>query len=138
MLQYDNSHLFYETGKPCVNGHISKRYKSTQQCFDCVKEHKQARKKIRILNKYNISEKEYDDLFIKQNFVCAICEEPETSIDGQTQETKILSVDHCHNSKIVRGLLCNNCNQGLGKFKDNPKLLISAAEYLKKSNPWLS
>lgn len=39
-------------------------------------------------------------------------------------------VDHCHASMKVRGLLCVNCNTGLGNFKDNPYLLRKAIEYL--------
>ena len=41
-------------------------------------------------------------------------------------------VDHCHTSGKVRGLLCNNCNVGLGMFQDNPLVFIKAAEYLKE------
>jgi hypothetical protein len=39
-------------------------------------------------------------------------------------------IDHCHTSNRVRGLLCHNCNVGIGNFKDAPDLLRSAAAYL--------
>lgn len=42
-----------------------------------------------------------------------------------------LSVDHDHETGEVRGLLCNLCNTGLGKFKEDPSLLTKAASYLK-------
>jgi hypothetical protein len=41
-----------------------------------------------------------------------------------------LVVDHCHATDIVRGMLCNNCNMGLGHFKDDPLLLEFARIYL--------
>jgi len=39
-------------------------------------------------------------------------------------------LDHCHKTKTIRGLLCNDCNVGLARFKDNPLLLDKAKEYL--------
>lgn len=136
LVVYDNSHLFYETGLPCSKGHVSKRYVSTYQCFECQEKYRILNRRKYKLNQYGMSEKDYDELLKNQNYVCAICKEPETTIDGQTQETKVLSVDHCHSSNKVRGLLCNNCNQGLGKFKDNISKLQLAIDYLKKNDPW--
>jgi hypothetical protein len=43
----------------------------------------------------------------------------------------MLAVDHDHETKHVRGLLCANCNTALGKFHDNPDLLYRAADYLR-------
>jgi hypothetical protein len=43
---------------------------------------------------------------------------------------KQLGIDHNHKTKKVRGRLCSNCNQGIGRFRDNPILLSRAAEYL--------
>jgi len=39
-------------------------------------------------------------------------------------------VDHCHKTKKARGLLCMNCNMGIGKFKDSPTLMREAALYI--------
>ena len=46
-------------------------------------------------------------------------------------------VDHCHKDNVIRGILCINCNTGLGKFKDDPELLEFARMYLlaSKNNP---
>lgn len=57
---------------------------------------------------------------ISSNKVCIIC-----GNDGPK-----LAVDHCHSTNKVRGILCMNCNQGLGKFKDDPELLEFARIYL--------
>lgn len=63
----------------------------------------------------------------EQGGVCAICGQKETS----TYRGKVrkLAVDHCHKTGRVRGLLCMNCNQGLGKFQHSHELLIKAATY---------
>lgn len=45
-----------------------------------------------------------------------------------------LVVDHDHKKKKIRGMLCNHCNRGLGHFRDDPELLIFAAQYLYASN----
>ncbi|MFE5535310.1 endonuclease VII domain-containing protein [Streptomyces sp. NPDC056492] len=39
-------------------------------------------------------------------------------------------VDHCHKTGRVRGVLCFNCNTGLGLLKDSPDRILRAAEYL--------
>ena len=72
---------------------------------------------------------EYDLLFKKQNGLCAICKQAEKRMHKLGTPQK-LSVDHCHNTEVIRGLLCGDCNRGLGLFHDNPELLRMAAEYL--------
>lgn len=43
-----------------------------------------------------------------------------------------LHMDHDHETGLFRGVLCQNCNHGLGNFKDNPERLLSAVDYLNK------
>lgn len=74
--------------------------------------------------KYGISLKEYKDMLRAQNNQCAICGEPPWN--------KSLSVDHCHVTDQVRGLLCQSCNAGLGLFKDSTKNLLYAMAYLRE------
>jgi hypothetical protein len=71
---------------------------------------------------YGITKEEFFNLLEEQNYLCAIC---------KIDINKSAHVDHCHSSKKIRGLLCSNCNKGLGMFKDNIKFLESAIQYLK-------
>ena len=44
-------------------------------------------------------------------------------------------LDHCHETGEFRGWLCHNCNSGLGRFYDDPDLLIKAIQYIQKDRP---
>lgn len=79
---------------------------------------------------FNISLNEYKKLFKDQKGLCAICNKKEQRKIGN----KIcdLSVDHDHKTGKVRGLLCNQCNNGIGRFKDNITYLEKAIDYLKR------
>lgn len=77
---------------------------------------------------YGITENQYSEMLISQNGCCKICKTAATSFK------KRLSVDHCHFSNRVRGLLCSNCNRGLGLLKDSPEILSAAIFYLKDDN----
>ena len=71
---------------------------------------------------------EYDRLLIEQNNKCAICK---NDIGHEA------AVDHNHETKKIRGLLCRNCNVGIGFLQDQPSILRAAAEYLDKhGNMW--
>lgn len=83
---------------------------------------------------FGIGIEEYETLLSEQNGVCAICAQFETFIHKATGKPARLAVDHCHTSGNVRKLLCKACNNGLGLFRDNPELLIKAADYLKEHN----
>ncbi len=71
----------------------------------------------------------YEKQFKKQNYSCAICETKTNKTVGDRQFWNF-SVDHCHDSGKIRGILCNNCNRALGLFQDNPELLKKAASYV--------
>jgi hypothetical protein len=71
----------------------------------------------------------YENQFKKQNYSCAICETKTNKTVGDRQFWNF-SVDHCHDSGKIRGILCNNCNRALGLFQDNPELLKKAASYV--------
>lgn len=80
--------------------------------------------------RFGIGLAEYLETLLAQKGVCAICGEAETADVGSRK--MILAVDHCHGSKKIRGLLCKNCNTGLGAFKDDPGRLRAAIRYLRK------
>lgn len=73
----------------------------------------------------------FNSLLQSQNNVCAICSNSETLCQSG-DIPRSLAVDHCHMTKIVRGILCDSCNKGLGAFKDDPILLNKAVAYLVK------
>jgi hypothetical protein len=90
-------------------------------------------RKWAIQNRYNMSLEKYYEILEKQNNVCAICE---------GKDEKALAIDHDRSccsgmnscGKCIRGLLCQNCNNGIGRFKDNVELFKKAILYLEKSN----
>mgnify|MGYP001036879075 CR=1 FL=1 len=72
----------------------------------------------------NITYEQYEQLLEEQNGQCAICGTDEN------QFNKGMCVDHCHETGQIRGLLCTECNLGIGYLKDEAELLMKAAEYL--------
>lgn len=77
------------------------------------------------LRQYGMTEADYNALLSGQGGGCAICGTTEAGAGGGQ-----LPVDHDHETGEVRGLLCHNCNSGLGRFGDDPDRLIAAASYL--------
>jgi hypothetical protein len=80
-------------------------------------------------SKYGITLEQYNIMLENQGGVCAICGDPPTIIHAG-EKVSPLSVDHCHKTGKVRGLLCHPCNMALGLFKDNKDRLRAAAAYL--------
>jgi Recombination endonuclease VII len=74
--------------------------------------------------RYGIGADDFDALVVQQGGVCAICgkEAPE-------------HVDHSHDTGAVRGILCFNCNGGLGQFRDSVDALVNAVAYLQSHDP---
>lgn len=76
--------------------------------------------------RYGISREQYNNLVKKQNGRCAICK------CSSEELGRPLFVDHDHETKKVRGLLCQKCNMGLGYFNDNKEVLLAANNYLER------
>lgn len=78
---------------------------------------------------YGITVEDFDRMLEEQGGVCAICRQEETAADRRTG-IKRLSVDHCHETGEVRGLLCRACNNGIGQLRHDVRLLQAAIGYL--------
>jgi ribosomal protein L34E len=82
---------------------------------------------------YGVTTTQYEQMLQEQDNKCYICKKDETIIDKRTKKLRRLAIDHCHTTLAVRGLLCNNCNRGIGFFSDNIELLKEAIAYLEKA-----
>jgi len=136
-----------KTTQPIENFYKPKNRNRISKCTDCSNKYKlewsnrnRERKKLnerksyylktedqrrgaRYFKRYRLTLDEYNEILRKQKGVCAICY-------GLCTKQKHLSVDHCHETNEVRGLLCNACNNLLGRAKDDPDILRNAADYL--------
>jgi ribosomal protein L37E len=117
--------------------------RAVQPCNDCRRESsaqwrrdhpeqaKAAQRRHELKRKFGITEEQYNEMLKRQKNVCAICHFPERRVrQGQLLP---LCVDHDHETGQVRGLLCHDCNTGLGKFGDEPDTLRRAAEYIEET-----
>lgn len=76
--------------------------------------------------RYGVEHGTYAKMLAEQNGRCAICK---TETPGGRAGR--FHIDHCHDTGVIRGLLCTNCNTGLGQLKHDPDLIRKAIEYLK-------
>jgi len=96
-----------------------KRYREDMEYREKIKEQTRvrtrrnpnAKKEGRLKSQYGIDLSDYSELMAHQGGKCAICGHADTS-----NPKFFPMVDHCHKTGAVRGILCSNCNQGLGKF----------------------
>ena len=96
---------------------------TTGYCNGCNKEYMKRLYHLKKENPYPIDHR------------CDICGKSEDDLPvtfGGRKATRITPwrLDHCHETHTFRGFLCNNCNIGLGKFKDDPDILHNAIHYL--------
>lgn len=72
---------------------------------------------------YGITPERYDEMLAEQGGGCAIC-------GGTNESGRALAVDHNHITGVVRGLLCDRHNVGIGMFRDDVDDVLAAASYL--------
>ena len=92
----------------------------------------QRRKWIRIKAKYGLTKERFLQMIEEQGNLCAICKQPERESSSPHTDEMNLSVDHCHKTGKVRGLLCRQCNIALGRFREDVGILQSAIAYLQR------
>lgn len=113
-----------ESTKPAKDFYIDRGYKDglSRRCRPCNRDTINLAKRCR---QFGITVDDYRSMVHLQKDVCAICKRAPLKVHPNG-----FSIDHCHASGIVRGLLCNHCNTGLGFFEDNPTVLQNAVAYL--------
>lgn len=123
-------HIYFdESNFPDRSGskYQGKVYKLNTYCFDCDK----YMGHLGVYRKYGgMTPEDYLRMEAEQNHVCKIC--------GNDNDGRRLMVDHDHKccpgsntcGKCTRGLLCKNCNWGLGNAKDSIEILKKMIEYL--------
>ena len=115
-------------GKSRVDYYMDRRSKDglSTRCKTCDKTRARNNE---LKKKYGIDQHQYLQMLEEQDFGCKICGTKKTS-KGRSR----FSVDHCHKTGKVRGLLCCDCNFAIGLFKDSKQNLIKAIGYLDESS----
>lgn len=108
---------------------VKKQYQSYTKRRKAVRDALRAdtRKNLNLKYHYKLSLSEYEQMLRDQEGNCAICGR---SPDGFK---RAFAVDHDHVSGKVRGILCPDCNRGLGGFRDDLAIVEKAVEYLKRN-----
>lgn len=88
---------------------------------------KEKKKWYGIKSRYGLTKQRYNEMLEEQNHGCAICERHEDEF------SKDLFIDHCHDTDVVRGLLCPTCNNFLRTNVNLTKMIDKAKEYVSRS-----
>lgn len=112
-----------EKRKEYMRDYYSKWRKNNKDKIALIEQRRYNKNKYK---KYGITKEIVDQLLQEQDNKCYICSV--NFVEGIK-----INIDHCHTSKKVRGILCINCNLGIGHFKDNIELLENAIKYIIKS-----
>lgn len=102
----------------------SKRFEESWRAREILNR-KNGQTKFRRAKRYGLTVEELDTLLEEAGGVCKIC---------PREPVKWLVIDHDHVTGVVRGILCERCNQGLGLFNDNVEWLQNAIKYLNNAS----
>lgn len=94
---------------------------------DYKDKNRQRERERHLLSTYGITLAEYEAMYLAQGGCCALC-----NVSAEQAARRRLFVDHCHTTKRVRGLLCDNCNKALGYVEKNAHRLDALLEYAGK------
>lgn len=95
------------------------------------REHHKRYLRIRAIKAWSDNPLVVESFVSKHNGYCDIC-------GRHHSEAGTLQVDHCHSRNQFRGMLCSKCNTGIGQLKDDPAIMLAAAEYVSRPLPDLS
>ena len=70
----------------------------------------------------------FGELILLQGNKCATCDK-----EHNDRNVPRFAIDHCHATKMIRGILCDSCNKALGHARDNPEILRRLAAYLESN-----
>jgi len=110
------------------NANPGRRNEGMKRWSDANQAH---RRNYNLEKNYGITSEEYNRLLEAQAGVCAICKQPPNEAQKRAM---YLSVDHCHTTGRIRGLLCISCNSAIGLLKESAELMAKALKYLGKGD----
>lgn len=91
------------------------------------------KKRTKLRLNFGMTLERYQEMLAEQGGVCAICRCGDGNVDKRSGKNRDLSVDHCHETDVIRGLLCGDCNRSLGLLKENLLTMKRMMMYLMKS-----
>jgi hypothetical protein len=108
-----------------IKAHPERAKAARRKWYKTHRDKKAAENRIQRLRQAGVTPREFDAKLQKQENRCGICGR------HKTEFKRAMDADHDHETKKFRGILCGNCNRGLGMFMDSLEILEKAVTYLK-------
>jgi hypothetical protein len=122
---YDASHFHPDTRMK--DGLVSSCRKCrNRKATNWQRRNPRSKRNTHLKAKFGITIEQFDSMLANQNYQCAICMSSDPKGRGS------FHVDHCHKTGTIRGLLCHDCNTGIGKLGDTSQALQKAVDYLER------